>query len=155
MIIQFNCIQCLDQTWCHQEETFSNPRVSVLFDLYSVEETSIFEICVLINCLGSSFLIHCILQLTLKRPGLCGWLRPTQFKPRLDWVGSASQVRRYCVDSAAQAFIHALAGCVPRSLQYALCGPCNSRPVHFAAHALDVLATHKPIYFHMPFLRQR
>ena len=46
--------------------------------------------------------------LTLKRPGLCGWLRPTQFKPRLDWVGSAAQVRRYCVDSAAQAFIHAL-----------------------------------------------
>ena len=45
---------------------------------------------------------------TLKRPGLCGWLRPTQFKPRLDWVGSAAQVRRYCVDSAAQAFIHAL-----------------------------------------------
>ena len=81
--------------------------------------------------------------LTLKRPGLCGWLRPTQFKPRLDWVGSAAQVRRYCVDSAAQAFIHALAGCVPRSLQYALCGPRNSRPAHFAAHALDVLATHE------------
>ena len=40
-------------------------------------------------------------SLTLKRPGLCGWLRPTQFKPRLDWVGSAAQVRRYCVDSAA------------------------------------------------------
>ena len=81
--------------------------------------------------------------LTLKRPGLCGWLRPTQFKPRLDWVGSAAQVRRYCVDSAAQAFIHALAGCVPRSLQYALCGPRNSRPAHFAAHALDVLAAHE------------
>ena len=46
--------------------------------------------------------------LTLKRPGLCSWLRSTQFKPRLDWVGSAAQVRRYCVDSAAQAFIHAL-----------------------------------------------
>ena len=61
------------------------------------------------------------LVLTLKRPGLCGWLRSTQFKLRLDWVGSAAQVRRYCVDSAAQAFIHALAGCVPRSLQYALC----------------------------------
>ena len=57
----------------------------------------------------------------LNNPGICGWLRPTQFKPRLDWVGSAAQVRRYCVDSAAQAFIHALAGCVPRSLQYALC----------------------------------
>ena len=83
------------------------------------------------------------IKLTLKRPGLCGWLRPTQFKPRLDWVGSAAQVRRYCVDSAAQAFIHALAGCVPRSLQYALCGPRNSRPAHFAAHALDVLATHE------------
>ena len=68
-------------------------------------------------------------------PGLCGWLRPTQFKPRLDWVGSAAQVRRYCVDSAAQAFIHAFAGCVPRSLQYALCGPRNSRPSQFAAHA--------------------
>ena len=85
-----------------------------------------------------------ILILTLKRPGLCGWLRPTQFKPRLDWVGSAAQVRRYCVDSAAQAFIHALAGCVPRSSQYALCGPRNSRPTHFAAHALDVLAAHEP-----------
>ena len=47
-------------------------------------------------------------HLTLKRPGLCSWLRSTQFKPRLDWVGSAAQVRRYCVDSAAQAFIHAL-----------------------------------------------
>ena len=81
--------------------------------------------------------------LTLKRPGLCGWLRPTQFKPRLDWVGSAAQVRRYRVDSAAQAFIHALAGCVPRTLQYALCGPRNSRPAHFAAHALDVLATYE------------
>ena len=81
--------------------------------------------------------------LTLKRPGLCGWLRPTQFKPRLDWVGSAAQVRRYCVDSAAQAFIHALAGCVPRSLQYALCGPRNLRSAHSAAHALDVLATHE------------
>ena len=81
--------------------------------------------------------------LTLKRPGLCGWLRPTQFKPRLNWVGSAAQVRRYCVDSAAQAFIHALAGCVPRSLQYALCGPRNSRSAHFAAHALDVLTTHE------------
>ena len=81
--------------------------------------------------------------LTLKRPGLCGWLRPTQFKPRLDWVGSAAQVRRYCVGSAAQAFIHALAGCVSRSLQCALCGPRNSRPAHFAAHALDVLATNE------------
>ena len=81
--------------------------------------------------------------LTLKRPGLCGWLRPTQFKPRLDWVGSVAQVRRYCVDSEAQAFIHALAGCSPRSLQYALCSPRNSRPAHFAAHALDVLATHE------------
>ena len=85
----------------------------------------------------------CMRTLTLKRPGLCGWLRPTQFKPRLDWVGSAAQVRRYCVDSAAQAFIHALTGCVPRSLQYALCGPRNSRPAHFAAHALDVLASRK------------
>ena len=84
-----------------------------------------------------------LIVLTLKRPGLCGWLRPTQFKSRLDWVGSAAQVRRYCVDSAAQAFIHALAGCVPRSLQYAVCGPRNSRPAHFAAHALDVLATHE------------
>ena len=81
--------------------------------------------------------------LTLKRPGLCGWLRPTQFKSRLDWVGSAAQVRCYCMDSAAQAFIHALAGCVPRSLQYPLCGPRNSRPAHFAAHALGVLATHE------------
>ena len=78
--------------------------------------------------------------LTLKRPGFCGSLRPTPFKPRLDCVGSGAQVRRYCVDSAAQAFIHALAGCVPRSLQYALCGPRNSRFTHFAAFALDVLA---------------
>ena len=97
---------------------------------------SLYRSQVLINCLP------CVL--TLKRPGLCGWLRPTQFKPRLDWVGSAAQVRRYCVDSAAQAFIHAVAGCVPRSLQYALCGPRNSRPAHFAAHALDVLAAHEP-----------
>ena len=52
-------------------------------------------------------------------------------------------MRRYCVDSATQAFIHALAGCVPRSLQHALCGPRNSRSAHFAAHALDVLATHE------------
>ena len=79
----------------------------------------------------------------LKRPGLCGSLRPTQFKPRLDWVGSAAQARRYCVDSAAQAFIHALASCVPRSLQYALCGPRKSRSAHFAAHALNVLVTHE------------
>ena len=84
-----------------------------------------------------------IVILTLKRPRLCGWLRPTQFKPRLDWVGSAAQVRRYCVDSAAQAFIHALAGCVQHSLQHALCGPRNSRSVHFAIHALDVHATHE------------
>ena len=68
-----------------------------------------------------------ITYLTLKRPGLCCWLRPTQFKPRLDWVGRAAQVRCYCVGSAAQAFIHGLAGCVPRSLQPALCGPRNSR----------------------------
>ena len=74
--------------------------------------------------------------LTLKRPGLCGWLRPTQFKRGLiEW-----EVRLKC---GAQAFIHALAGCVPRSLQYALCGPRNSRPAHFAAHALDVFATHE------------
>ena len=80
--------------------------------------------------------------LTLKRPGLCGSLQLTQFKPRFDWMGSAAQVRRYCVDSVAQAFIHALVGCIPRSLQNALCGPRNSWPAHFAAHALDVLATH-------------
>ena len=79
--------------------------------------------------------------LILKRPGPCGWLRPTQFKPRLDWGGSAAQVRRYCVDSVAQAFVHALAGCVPRSLQYALYSLRNSRSAHFAAHALDVFAT--------------
>ena len=79
----------------------------------------------------------------LKRPGPCGWLRPTQFKPRLDWVGSVAQVRRYCMDSVAQAFVHALAGCVQSSLQYALNGPRNSRSAHFAAHALDVFATHE------------
>ena len=83
------------------------------------------------------------LALTLKRPGLCGWLRPTQFKPRLDWVGSAAQVRRYCVDSAAQAFIHALAGCVPRSLQYALCGPRNSRPTRLMfSQPMGLLVSH-------------
>ena len=84
--------------------------------------------------------------LTLKRPGLCGWLRPTQIKPWLDWVGSAAQVRHYCVDSAAQAFNPTLAGCVPCNLQYALCGPRNSRSAYFTAHALDVLATHESPY---------
>ena len=81
--------------------------------------------------------------LTLKRPGHWGWLRPTQFKPRLDWVGSAAQVRRYCADSVAWAFIHVLGACILRSLQNALCGPRNSRSAHFAAHALDVLAIHR------------
>ena len=83
---------------------------------------------------------HMINMLTFKRPGLCGWLQPIQFKPWLDWVGSAAQVQRYCVDSVAQAFIHALAGCVPHGIQYALCGPHNSWSAHFAAHTLDVLA---------------
>ena len=95
----------------------------------------------MVNCIDA-YMCHSNF-LTLTRPGLCGWLRPTQFKPQLNWVGSTAQVRRYCVDSAAQAFIYALTGCVPRSLQYALCGPGNSRSAHFAARALDVLATHE------------
>ena len=86
--------------------------------------------------------------LTLKRPGLCGWLRPTQFKPRLDWVGSAAQVRRYCVDSAAQAFIHALvvASCAVYSTRFAALavrGPRILRPTRLMfSQPMSLLVSH-------------
>ena len=39
-----------------------------------------------VNTKWNSEFLSWIGILTLKRPGLCGWLRPTQFKPRLDWL---------------------------------------------------------------------
>ena len=86
--------------------------------------------------------------LTRKKQDICSWLRPTQFKPRLHWVGSAAQVRRYCVGSAAQAFIHALAGCIPRSLQprfaaLAIRGPRILRPTRLMfSQPMSFLGSH-------------
>ena len=82
--------------------------------------------------------------LILKRPSLCGWLRSTQFKPRLDWVGSAALLR----GQRGPGFCPRTRGFRPAQFTVRVCGPRNSRSAHFAAHALDVLATHESHSLH-------
>ena len=92
-------------------------------------------------------------DLILKRAGPCGWLRPTQFKPQQDWVGSAAQVWRYCVEGAAQGFVHALASLRP--MQFTVPGLRPTRLMFslpmslLVLHNLVISGRLKNVYCHL------